>query len=170
MTNSGSDKAAALAAIAAEITVVDVAPKLRAQATRLVFGAGSVDAPVVFVGEAPGKTEDLGGEPFIGAAGKFLNELLAGVGLKREDIYITNIVKYRPPANRDPLAAEVEAFKPYLLRQIKVIRPKLVVLLGRHAMNVFLPEAKIGEAHGRMVVQDGQACLPILNKIKYFTL
>jgi DNA polymerase len=157
----GENKAEALAAIAAEIARADVAPELRAQATQLVFGAGSPDAQIVFVGEAPGKNEDLGGEPFVGAAGKLLNELLASVGLHRDDVYITNIVKYRPPANRDPSREEIEAFKPYLLRQIDVIQPKVVVLLGRHALSVFLPELTIGEAHGRAVHQDGRAYLPL---------
>ncbi len=127
----------------------------------MVFGTGSPDAALVFVGEAPGKQEDLSGEPFVGASGKLLNEMLASIGLERSDIYITNIVKYRPPANRDPSKAEIAAFVPYLKRQIDIIRPKVVIFLGRHAMNVFLPELKISEAHGNAIVRDGQTYLPL---------
>src|SRR3982750_722547 len=111
-----------------------VCPELAKGATQLVFGDGSPDAELVFIGEAPGKNEDIQGLPFVGAAGKFLNEMLAGIGLKRGDVYITNIVKYRPPDNRDPLPEEKKAFWPYLVRQLDVIKPKLVVTLGRHSM------------------------------------
>lgn len=124
-------------------------PELAAQATQLVMGAGNPNADIVFIGEAPGKKEDETGQPFVGAAGKFLNEMLATVGLDRSDIYITNIVKYRPPGNRDPSRAEKAAFWPYLLRQLQIIRPKVVVTLGRHSMNYFLPDAVIGEIHGQ---------------------
>lgn len=125
-----------------------VCSELADQATQLVFGVGNPSADIVFIGEAPGKSEDLQGEPFVGAAGKFLNEMLEMVGLKREDIYITNIVKYRPPNNRDPLPEEKKAFWPYLVRQLDVIRPKLVVTLGRHSMEYFLPNLKISAVHG----------------------
>jgi len=118
-------------------------------ATNLVMGDGYVDAEIVLIGEAPGKNEDEQGLPFIGAAGKFLNEMLDSVGLNRSDVYITNIVKYRPPNNRDPLPEEKSAFWPYLLRQIDVIKPKVVVTLGRHSMEYFLPGQKIGEIHGQ---------------------
>jgi uracil-DNA glycosylase family 4 len=158
-----TDKAEALAGIARAIEADGITPHLRATATQLVFGAGNPDAEIVFVGEAPGKNEDLRGEPFVGAAGKFLNEMLASIGLERKDIYITNIVKYRPPDNRDPEAEEKEAFMPYLMRQIEVIRPKLVVFLGRHAMNVFLPELRISQAHGKPVRKDGQVYLPLFH-------
>jgi uracil-DNA glycosylase len=163
MNDTTTDKAARLAEIAQAIEANDVTPHLKATATQLVFGVGSPDAEVMFVGEAPGKNEDLKGEPFVGAAGKFLNEMLAGIGLKRSDVYISNIVKYRPPDNRDPSLEEIEAFKPYLLRQIAVIRPKLVVFLGRHAMNVFLPELKISQAHGKPVRKGGQVYLPLFH-------
>lgn len=125
-----------------------VAPELKEQATQLVFGDGSPDAEIVFIGEAPGKNEDLQGIPFVGAAGKFLNEMLEGIGLKREDIYITNIVKYRPPNNRDPLPEEKKAFLPYLQTQLEIIQPKVVVTLGRHSMNCFLPDLQISKVHG----------------------
>src|SRR3954470_6109344 len=95
-----------------------ICPDLAKQTTQLVFGTGNADADIVLIGEAPGKNEDLQGEPFVGAAGKFLNEMLASIGLKRSDIYITNIVKYRPPDNRDPEATEIAEFVPYLKQQI----------------------------------------------------
>src|ERR1700722_18689448 len=117
----------------------NVCPELAAQATQLVFGAGNTEAGIVFIGEASGKNEDLQGKPFVGAAGKFLNEMLKSVGLDRESVYITNIVKYRPPNNREPLPSEKAAFLPYLQAQLEIIQPKLVVLLGRHSLNCFLP-------------------------------
>lgn len=126
-----------------------VCPELAAQATNLVFGDGNPRAEIVFIGEAPGKHEDLQGKPFVGAAGKFLDEMLEMAGLKRADIYITNIVKYRPPNNRDPLPDEKKAFLPYLQAQLEVIQPKLVVTLGRHSMNCFLPDLQISRIHGQ---------------------
>lgn len=126
-----------------------VTPKLKETATQLVFGAGSPNADIVFIGEAPGKNEDQQGLPFVGAAGKFLNEMLAMVDLQREDVYITNIVKYRPPNNRDPLPDEKAAFLPYLQAQLEVIQPKVVVTLGRHSMNCFLPDLQISKIHGQ---------------------
>lgn len=125
-----------------------VCPQLADSATQLVFGDGNSEAEIVFIGEAPGKSEDEQGLPFVGAAGKFLNEMLATIGLNRQDVYITNIVKYRPPNNRDPLSEEKEAFWQYLVRQLNVIKPKLVVTLGRHSMEYFLPEIKISQIHG----------------------
>lgn len=163
MDTAQPDKAGQLAAIAQEIEANKVTPHLQATTTQLVFGVGNPDADIVFVGEAPGKNEDLQGEPFVGAAGKFLNEMLSSIGLQRQDIYISNIVKYRPPDNRDPTPEEIAEFKPYLLKQIAVIRPKLVVFLGRHSMNVFLPELKISQAHGQPVRKDGQVYLPLFH-------
>lgn len=126
-----------------------VTPELAAQATQPVFGEGNPDADIVLIGEAPGKFEDQSGRPFVGAAGKFLDEMLASINLKRADIYITNIVKYRPPNNRDPLPEEKRAFLPYLQAQLEVIQPKIVVTLGRHSMNCFLPDLQISKVHGR---------------------
>lgn len=126
----------------------NVCPDLASQATQLVFGDGNPNAQLVFIGEAPGKNEDLTGKPFVGAAGKFLNEMLESIGLKREDIYITNIVKYRPPNNRDPLPEEKKAFLPYLQAQLEVIQPVMVATLGRHSLNCFLPDAQISNVHG----------------------
>lgn len=124
---------------------------LSAGAIQAVPGEGSVDADIFFIGEAPGKKEDLEGRPFIGAAGKFLDEMLGEIKLSRKDIYITNIVKYRPPNNRDPLPNEVEASWPWLEAQIDLIKPKLIVLLGRHAMNRFFPDKQISEVHGKLL-------------------
>ena len=134
--------------IKAKILADQVCPALAQTATQLVFGDGNAAADIVFIGEAPGKNEDLTGKPFVGAAGKFLDEMLAGVGLSRKDVYITNIVKYRPPDNRDPLPEEKKAFLPYLQAQLEIIQPKLVVTLGRHSTNCFLPDLQISKIHG----------------------
>ncbi len=142
------NKRAELDIIKQQILDNNVCAELAKDATQLVFADGTPEADIVFIGEAPGKNEDLQGLPFVGAAGKFLNEMLEMIGLKRSDIYITNIVKYRPPNNRDPLPDEKEAFWPYLVRQLDVIRPKLVVTLGRHSMEYFLPNQKISQIHG----------------------
>jgi uracil-DNA glycosylase family 4 len=137
-----------LDAIRQDILDNNVTPELAKTANQLVFGTGNPDAEIVFVGEAPGKNEDLKGEPFVGAAGKFLDEMLASVSLNRDDIYITNIVKYRPPNNRDPLPEEKKAFLPYLQAQLEVIQPKVLVTLGRHSTNSFLPDLQISKEHG----------------------
>ena len=106
--------------------------------TNLVFGAGNESAEIMFVGEAPGYYEDQKGEPFIGAAGKLLSELLSSIGLKREDVYIGNILKCRPPQNRNPLPEEIELCKPYLFRQIEIIKPRIVCTLGNFATQTML--------------------------------
>lgn len=133
----------------AKIIADNVCPDLAESATQLVFGDGNINAQIVFIGEAPGKNEDIQGIPFVGAAGKFLNEMLASIDLKREEVYITNIVKYRPPNNRDPLPEEKTAFLPYLQAQLDIIHPAVVVTLGRHSMNCFLPDLQIGKVHGQ---------------------
>lgn len=143
-------KQAKLEQIAADILERNVCPDLAKQATRLVMGDGNPDSDIVFIGEAPGKKEDETGLPFMGAAGNFLNTMLESAGLQRKDVYITNIVKYRPPNNRDPLAQEKADFLPYLLKQLDVIKPKIVITLGRHSMEYFLPGVKIGEIHGQI--------------------
>lgn len=125
--------------------------ELRKTATQPVPGCCNPDATIVFIGEAPGKKEDLEGKPFIGAAGKFLSEMLESIGLRREDIYITNIVKYRPPDNRDPEPGEKSACAPWLYEELNFIEPKLIVFLGRHSMNDFFPDLKISNAHGKLV-------------------
>jgi len=144
-----NEKAHAMRALEEEIIAKNITPDLAEQATQLVIGDGNLDADIVFIGEAPGKKEDEQGIPFIGAAGKFLNVMLEEAGMVRGDVYITNIVKYRPPNNRDPSPDEKAAFWPYLLRQLQIINPKVVITLGRHSMEYFLPGVKIGEVHGQ---------------------
>ena len=142
----------------------NVCPDLAKTATNIVPGAGNADADIMFVGEAPGKNEDLTGQPFVGAAGKNLDRLLESIGLTRDDVFITSIVKYRPPNNRDPKPEEKAAFLPYLVRQIDVIQPKLIVPLGRHGMESFLPGAKIGQVHGTLQHDAaGRSILPMLH-------
>jgi len=121
---------------------------LRSTATQGVLGDGNANAEIIFIGEAPGAREDKEGQPFVGAAGKFLAEMLADIKMTREDVYITNIVKYRPPENRDPTTAEIDACSEWLAEEIKIVDPTLVVLLGRHAMNHFFPDKKISLEHG----------------------
>jgi DNA polymerase len=127
--------------------------ELKKIATQAVPGKGNADADIVFIGEAPGKNEDKTGEPFVGAAGKFLSEMLAEINMKREDIYITNVVKYRPPNNRDPLPQEKADCREWLLEELKIIEPKLIIFLGRHAMNNFFPELNISSAHGKLLIK-----------------
>lgn len=143
------DRQAQIDQVRSMILEKNICPELAAQAMNLVMGDGNLNAEIVFIGEAPGKNEDEQGLPFVGAAGKFLNEMLAAAGLERSDVYITNIVKYRPPNNRDPLPEEKKAFWPYLLKQLQVIQPKVVITLGRHSMEYFLPDMKISQIHGQ---------------------
>ena len=131
------------------------------QATHLVPGEGTADARVVFVGEAPGAAEDRSGRPFVGNAGRLLNTVLEAAGLSREDIFITNVVKARPPGNRDPRADEVAHHLPWLEAQLAVIEPDLVVPLGRHALARFAADLKISEAHGRVAERDGRRLFPM---------
>jgi uracil-DNA glycosylase family 4 len=114
-----------------------------------VPGEGPEDSEIVFVGEGPGFHEDQQGRPFVGSAGQFLEELLDSIGLKREDVYICNVIKCRPPGNRDPLPEEIEICKPYLDRQIELISPRMIVTLGRFSMERYLPGAKISHIHGQ---------------------
>jgi len=117
--------------------------------TKAVPGAGPENADIMFIGEAPGFHEDQQGLPFVGAAGSFLDELLESIDMKRDQVYITNVIKCRPPGNRDPLPEEVEACKSYLDRQIELIQPKLVVTLGRFSMARAFPKARISHIHGQ---------------------
>lgn len=117
--------------------------------TKTVPGEGPEDADIMFIGEAPGFHEDQQGRPFVGSAGSFLEELLANIGLKREDVFIANVIKCRPPGNRDPLPEEIEACKPFLDRQIELIEPKMVVTLGRFSMARAFPKARISRIHGQ---------------------
>jgi uracil-DNA glycosylase family 4 len=114
-----------------------------------VPGEGPEDADIVFIGEGPGFHEDQQARPFVGAAGQFLEELLEGIGLRRESVYICNVIKCRPPGNRDPLPEEIEACKPFLERQIELISPRMIVTLGRFSMERYFPGAKISQIHGQ---------------------
>lgn len=117
--------------------------------THAVPGEGPENADIMFIGEGPGFHEDRQGRPFVGAAGKFLEELLTKIDLSRDDVYITNVVKCRPPGNRDPQAEEIEACQPYLDRQIELIHPRLIVTLGRFSMQRYFPGASISRIHGQ---------------------
>jgi uracil-DNA glycosylase family 4 len=163
MGSAAKTKQELLEGLKARIEKDDPTPELRKGATQLVFADGNADADIVFIGEAPGKNEDEQGKPFVGAAGKFLNEMLGMIGLKREDIYITNIVKYRPPNNRDPEPSEKAAFLPYLQGQLDIIQPKLIVTLGRHSMDVLLPGLKISQVHGRPKRYKDHVYLPLFH-------
>ncbi|MBZ0305208.1 MAG: uracil-DNA glycosylase, partial [Anaerolineae bacterium] len=135
-----------------------------------VLGMGSHDASIMFIGEAPGKNEAEKGLPFVGASGKFLDKMLEGINLKREDVYITNIVKDRPPDNRDPSTAEINLYSPFLVQQIEIIQPKVVATLGRFSMEFILrlfdsPEKiqKISQLHGKVIeVQAGYGKIHVL--------
>lgn len=157
------DKMTRLEALKQEIIANKICPDLAAQATQLVMGDGDSSASIVFIGEAPGKNEDIQGKPFIGAAGKFLDEMLASAGMKRESVYITNIVKYRPPNNRDPLPDEKRAFWPFLLKQLDIIAPKAIVTLGRHSGGYFIQNLHISADHGnpRLVTYHGRSYVVI---------
>lgn len=127
-----------------------------------VPGEGPQNSDIMFIGEGPGFHENEQGRPFVGAAGKFLEELLAKIGLSREEVFITNVVKCRPPGNRDPRPEEVEVCtKTYLDRQIKAINPKVIVTLGRFSMNLFRPNAKISNVHGQAVQINGRLVVPM---------
>ena len=127
----------------------------------MVPGEGDPNADIMIVGEAPGASEDKQGRPFVGRAGKLLDELLAEAGLERSDVYITNVVKARPPGNRDPRADEVAHHMPWLEAQLALIQPSLVVPLGRHALAHFAPDAKISEVHGEYVEGLDRALFPM---------
>ncbi len=129
----------------------------------LVFGEGNINCEVMFIGEAPGFHEDRLKRPFVGRGGQLLDECIQGIGWKRGDVYITNIMKRRPPENRDPLPEEIGKYKPYLTRQIEIINPRVIVPLGRFAMDYFLPEAKITRDQGRVFKLDGRLVVPMLH-------
>ena len=129
--------------------------------TRAVPGEGPENAKVMFIGEAPGFHEDKSGKPFVGAAGHFLEELLADIDMTRDDVYIANVIKCRPPGNRAPIPREIEACKPYLDRQIELIQPRIVITLGRFSMERYFPGAKISSIHGRPKKIDGRLYYPM---------
>ncbi len=131
------------------------------EARHLVPGEGNPDADVVIVGEAPGRSEDEVGKPFVGAAGKLLDTLLADAGLERADVFITNVVKARPPGNRDPKADEVAHHFPWLEQQLALIQPRFLVTLGRHALHRFAPDAKISAVHGTVIETPARTLFPL---------
>jgi len=143
----GDERQAALDAIADEVRTCTRC-RLHEGRTKAVPGEGDPDTEVVFVGEGPGFNEDREGRPFVGRAGGMLVRLLGSVGWQREDVFITNVVKCRPPDNRDPQPDEIAACAPYLRRQLEVLDPAVVVTLGRYSMGTFMPGARIGQAHG----------------------
>jgi len=128
-----------------------------------VPGEGPDDAKVMFIGEAPGYHENRLGRPFVGAAGKFLEELLASINMRREDVYICNVIKCRPPNNRDPMHHEIEACRPYLDKQVELIKPRLIVTLGRHSMARYLQKAGISKVHGNPVRLGDFVVLPMFH-------
>ncbi len=131
--------------------------------SNLVFGEGNIDAEVMFIGEAPGFHEDRLKRPFVGRGGQLLDELIKSIGWKREDVYISNIIKRRPPENRDPLPEEIVAYSPYLARQIEIINPKVIATLGRFSMNYFLPLAKITRDQGKVFKVNGRVLVPLFH-------
>jgi DNA polymerase len=126
-----------------------------------VPGEGSADSGIFFLGEAPGYNEDLQGRPFVGAAGQLLDELLSDIGLDRSKVFITNVVRHRPPENRDPLPEEVTACDVWLKRHLALLKPRVIVTLGRHAMGKFLPGESISRIHGRQRKVDGLLIFPV---------
>jgi len=149
-------KAAALAAIAEDVRghrPCDFEPC--ATAANMVPGEGSADAALMLVGEAPGATEDREGRPFVGSCGRLLDDVLASAGIARGEVFITNVVKARPPGNRDPRREEVEHCWPWLRAELEVVDPAVVVPLGRHALRRFAPGLKISDAHGRLFEGEG---------------
>ncbi len=127
----------------------DVGLPLKKGSTNLVFGEGSENAQIMFIGEGPGYWEDVKGRPFVGPAGKFLDELLGVINLPRDSVFITNVICYRPPNNRDPSPEEIGAFQPYIDRMIGIINPQIIVTLGRFSMAKFIPGVKISAVHGK---------------------
>lgn len=166
MTQSMSleERRAALDAIAQEIRTCTQCP-LHSGRTQAVPGAGRPDADIMFIGEAPGYHEDQQGLPFVGASGKYLGELLSLIGLTRNDVFITNVVKCRPPGNRDPQPTEVGTCVPaYLNQQIEVIRPKIIATLGRFSMGLFFANnARISRIHGQPKRADGRIYYPLFH-------
>jgi len=154
------DQAIALRELAAQIAVC---PKCDLSKTRgrAVPGEGNPNADIVFVGEGPGFHEDQQGRPFVGAAGKFLDELLASIALNRRDVYICNVIKCRPPGNRDPLPGEIAECKPWLDQQLEAIKPKVIVTLGRFSMTRYFPGQAISRIHGQPRRIDGVMVVPM---------
>ena len=151
-----------LAQVAAEVNACKLC-KLYKTATRGVPGEGPADAKIMFIGEAPGFSEDRQGRPFVGAAGQFLEELLALAGLRRQDVFIANVVKHRPPNNRDPEPDEIGACAGYMDRQIAAIDPRVIVTLGRFSMARWFPGERISRIHGQPRWADGRLIVPMMH-------
>ena len=152
----------ALALLAGEIRACTACP-LHRSAKQAVPGEGSAESGILFLGEAPGYNEDVQGRPFVGAAGHLLDQLLAGIGLDRSKVFITNVVRHRPPENRDPLPEEVAACHVWFERHLAVLKPKVVVTLGRHAMYKFFPGESISRVHGHARKKDGITIFPVFH-------
>lgn len=136
-------------------------PTLPLQESNLVFGEGNPECDVLFIGEAPGFHENQQGRPFVGRAGQLLNKIIEEIGWRRDDVYITNIVKRRPPNNRDPLPEEIESYRPYLAKQIEIINPKIIATLGRFSMSYFMPDGKISRDQGKVFWWNNTLFMPI---------
>lgn len=129
--------------------------------TKVVPGEGTEDADLLFIGEAPGWHEDQQGRPFVGPAGQFLDQLLASIGLRREEVYIANVIKCRPPQNRDPLPAEIQSCRKWLDRQIEIIQPQMIITLGRYSLARYFPNESIGKIHGKPRKLEGVIYYPM---------
>jgi DNA polymerase len=156
------DRAAALAAIAEQVRTCTRCPLYKGT-TNPVPGAGNPNAEIMFIGEGPGYHEDQQGLPFVGRSGDYLNSLIKLIGLTREQVFIANVVKHRPPENRDPLPDEILACKPYLDEQITIIDPLVIATLGRYSMARYFPEGKITKIHGQPKFADGRAYIPLFH-------
>ena len=152
----------ALDTIAAEVRECRACPLWRT-ATQGVPGEGSAESGILFLGEAPGYNEDQQGRPFVGAAGQLLDEMLGGIGLDRSKVFITNVVRHRPPGNRDPLPAEIGACDTWTMKQLEALRPRVIVTLGRFAMGKWLPGESISRIHGKPRVVDGMTVFPMFH-------
>jgi DNA polymerase len=156
------DRAARLAAIAEEVRVCK-ACRLWEKATNGVPGHGDVNADILFIGEGPGYNEDQQGLPFVGQSGRYLDYLLNLIGMKRDQVFIANVVKHRPPENRDPMPDEIIACKPYLDRQIEILDPLVIATLGRFSMERYFPKGKITQIHGQPKYDGGRAYYPLFH-------
>ncbi len=159
---NAEEKAALLAEIAQRVSVCQNCV-LHHSRKKSVPGTGPADAQIMFIGEGPGFHENEQGLPFVGAAGKLLDDLLAGIGMHRKDVFITNVVKCRPPGNRDPEPDELQACNAYLDRQIEILNPPVIVTLGRFSMAKFFTNAKISQVHGRPKPVDGRMIVPMFH-------
>ncbi|MCB0077332.1 MAG: uracil-DNA glycosylase [Anaerolineales bacterium] len=151
-----------LAAIAAEVRHCQRCPLAQGR-RNAVPGVGPAQSAIMFIGEGPGGMEDQSGLPFVGPAGQYLDELLASIGLIREDVFITNVVKCRPPNNRDPEPDEIDSCKPYLVRQLRLVDPEIIVTLGRFAMERWLPDQRITKVHGQAFRFGRRLIVPMLH-------